>query len=448
MKKNRETNKGITLIALVITIIVLLILAGVSIAMLTGENGILNQANTAKDMTNEKNAEEAIQMEAAGSFDNNGKYNKDEAKNNLKKNLGIPEDDITDNGDGTLTVKYKGYTFKVDINGKVELYEVKTIVEVKNSYVDKNTTVVDGYNNTFVLPEGFKVIVDETTNNADTVNEGIVIEDKKGNQFVWIPVGEFIKDSNGTTETVDLGRYNFDTNGNPSTYTGDYIEDTKTESGTSAYGNSIAKDITTFINKANSNKGYYLGRYEAGVTNYDSTKTKTSNSNGENNWTGYVAQEGKSLELVCKSGQQVWNYVTQNKAAELARGMYTGKTYESDLINSYAWDTAIVFIQKCGAKTNSVTYSNQKGQSIDTSQPSSTGTGILSLKNMTDEQCNIYDMAGNTMEYSTETYTMYPPSVDRGGAYNRSDLYTSYRMRYSGLSGAYSIISFRPLLYL
>ena len=46
-----KNNKGITLIALVITIIVLLILAGVSIAMLTGNNGILTQANSAKDNT-------------------------------------------------------------------------------------------------------------------------------------------------------------------------------------------------------------------------------------------------------------------------------------------------------------------------------------------------------------------------------------------------------------
>lgn len=120
MKKIRKTNKGITLIALVITIIVLLILAGVSIAMLTGDNGILTQANNAKDTTDYKNAEEAVQMETAGSFDNNGKYSKDIAKNNLKNNLGIPADDITDNEDGTLIVKYKGYTFTVDVNGRLK----------------------------------------------------------------------------------------------------------------------------------------------------------------------------------------------------------------------------------------------------------------------------------------------------------------------------------------
>ena len=48
MKNNFTQKRGITLIALVITIIVLLILAGVSIAMLTGQNGILSQAENAK----------------------------------------------------------------------------------------------------------------------------------------------------------------------------------------------------------------------------------------------------------------------------------------------------------------------------------------------------------------------------------------------------------------
>ena len=58
-----KSQKGITLIALVITIIVLLILAGVTIAMLTGENGILNKATGAVSDTEKATAEEAIKME-------------------------------------------------------------------------------------------------------------------------------------------------------------------------------------------------------------------------------------------------------------------------------------------------------------------------------------------------------------------------------------------------
>ena len=57
-----RNNKGITLIALVITIIVLLILAGVSIAMLTGDNGILTQAGNAKTDTAKAEAEEAVKL--------------------------------------------------------------------------------------------------------------------------------------------------------------------------------------------------------------------------------------------------------------------------------------------------------------------------------------------------------------------------------------------------
>ena len=57
-----KNQKGITLIALVITIIVLLILAGVSIAMLTGQNGILTQAQNANDATLKGEAEEAVKL--------------------------------------------------------------------------------------------------------------------------------------------------------------------------------------------------------------------------------------------------------------------------------------------------------------------------------------------------------------------------------------------------
>ena len=57
-----KSQKGITLIALVITIIVLLILAGITIAMLTGKNGILNKATDATDATGQAEAKEAVQL--------------------------------------------------------------------------------------------------------------------------------------------------------------------------------------------------------------------------------------------------------------------------------------------------------------------------------------------------------------------------------------------------
>lgn len=76
-KKKIKTNKGITLIALVITIIVLLILAAVSIATLTGQNGILTQAEKAKTETAREAAKEKVTIEVLGSYGIDGKIDLD-----------------------------------------------------------------------------------------------------------------------------------------------------------------------------------------------------------------------------------------------------------------------------------------------------------------------------------------------------------------------------------
>ena len=88
-----KSTKGITLIALVVTIIVLLILAGVSIAMLTGNNGVLTKAGEAKVRTGDAGDLEKIQLEVAGSFDESGKINLAKLKSNFDEN-GISYNDV------------------------------------------------------------------------------------------------------------------------------------------------------------------------------------------------------------------------------------------------------------------------------------------------------------------------------------------------------------------
>ena len=112
-------KKGITLIALVITIIVLLILAGVSIATLTGDNGILTRAQDAKRETEKSGAKEKVQMEVAGSYDDYGKLNMDKLKEHLKANLGLQDSNITDAGDGSIIIIVDGYEVTVTSNGIV-----------------------------------------------------------------------------------------------------------------------------------------------------------------------------------------------------------------------------------------------------------------------------------------------------------------------------------------
>ena len=462
-KQKLKESKGITLIALVITIIVLLILAGVTIATLTGDNGILKKAQDAQTQTVEAEEKEAVVVAYNGVMAE--KKGETVTAANLEEQL-VNKNGRTDiesvTGDNNITVKFKsGRSYLVESNGTISKIngtgaQKQSVEEAKKNgtVFNDTTTLEDTYGNQVKIPKGFKIANDSATD----VTGGIVIEDATytntiGSQFVWIPVGtgeNAIKKANKETVDIALGRYEFTKNSDGTVTTSkfsnrDVTEDT-TANHNSDYKNAIAKDIEEFKTSVKNNHGYYIGRYEAGVVDYNSS-VSTSNSNKETNWTGYT---GDNIKLVCKKEQQVWNYVTQNKASELSRDMYKSEPkVKSDLINSYAWDTAIVFIQKCGTESNRSTYSYTVGESSrSTSAPQTTGTNILKATNKIDKQCNIFDMAGNCLEWTTETYSnSYGPCVGRGGIYNNSSLYTSYHLNFS-TSYAYSDFSFRPLLYL
>ena len=442
-KQKLKESKGITLIALVITIIVLLILAGVTIATLTGDNGILKKAGDAKTQTEQAKEDENLKIAIAGSYGTDGKLNLKDLKDNLK-NQGI----LTNSNEFPLEVTVNGEKKKIDANGNIigSIQSLKT----KGTVFNDTITLEDTYGNQVTIPKGFKIASDSATD----VTGGIVIEDAtytktKGSQFVWIPVGtgeNAIKKANNGTVEIKLSRYTFEEDGTPIDQEDNSINSDYQELATSNYGNATAKDIEKFKTSANSNHGYYIGRYEAGVVDYNSS-VSTSNSNNKIDWTGYT---GDNIKLVCKKEQQVWNYVTQNKASELSRDMYGSEAkVTSDLINSYAWDTAIVFIQKCGTESNSSTYSKTDGlSSTGTNGPQTTGTNILKVTSKVDKQCNIFDMAGNCREWTTETYSDSNGfCVYRGGFYDYSYCYTSTR-NVTDTSGASSRYSFRPLLYM
>ena len=405
-----KESKGITLIALVITIIVLLILAGVTIATLTGDNGILGKANDAKTQTEQAKADENLKIAIAGSYGTDGKLNLKDLKDNLT-NQGIDYD--KNNTGFPLEVIVNGEKKKIDANGNITTVKLESVADskTKGTVFKDTTTLEDTYGNQVKVPKGFKIASDSATE----VTGGIVIEDATytntiGSQFVWIPVGtgeNAIKKANKETVDIALGRYEFTKNSDGTITTSEYSGSSFTEDTTanhnSDYKNAIAKDIEQFKTSVKNNHGYYIGRYEAGVVDYNSS-VSTSNSDYKINWTGYT---GDNIKLVCKKEQQVWNYVTQNKASELSRDMYGSEAkVTSDLINSYAWDTAIVFVQKCGKESNSSTYSRTWGHSsITEGMPQATGTNILTETSKVDKQCNIFDMAGNCLEWTTETYS-------------------------------------------
>ena len=384
----RNKDKGITLIALVITIIILLILAGISISALTNQ-GLFKNAKIAQNATEKAEKEQGQRL--------------NEYEDEINKYLGNSKDESKDDTKGTTVEE------AIKKNGALSTTDNKELKDAKN--------------NKIVVPAGFKIV-----EGATTVDKGIVIEDvtetaTKGSQFVWVPVGTITK-ADGTTTTITLGRYDFNsTTGVESAYTGTYVEEDSNDSSTlKKYGNTIAKNITNFKNSVAQNGGYYIGRYEA--------RTATARS----------AKTDALTQITEKGTENVYNYVTQLQAAQLSQNMYTSNKFTSDLMNSYAWDTATVFIQNCGTNAK---YSRQNSLNTSLLQ---TGTNSLTDTSKIDVQCNIYDMASNIEEWTTETsYDSDSPCVYRGGYCISSNVFTSNRSN-SYTSGRGNV-GFRPLLY-
>ena len=144
--KERNNTKGITLIALVITIIVLLILAGVSIAMLTGQNGILTQAQNAKKTTANKSLEEKVKLAvmAARAQSEDASLDATKLKTEIEDNYaGVAE--LTAGG-FPVNITMDGKAFTVDSYGNVELAGSKpqmTEAKIVSSANGEGTDVPD-----------------------------------------------------------------------------------------------------------------------------------------------------------------------------------------------------------------------------------------------------------------------------------------------------------------
>ena len=383
----QRNTKGITLIALVVTIIVLIILAGVSINLVLGENGIVSKTKKAKENTELAKVEEETTL------------------NELAKQ-------IEEGTSGSTTNSPE---------------KIKTVEEVKDGdYFDKITTIKDSDGNLIKVPEGFKIAGDS----GENVTDGIVIEDNdiiegignnRGNQYVWIPVGTGIKKADGSSVDITLGRYTFADGTNDKASDGttvlakgtpilkqnaeNYIDEVLInpswkELATPRIGvasgganglNTTALNLKGFVDSVKANGGYYIARYEASYGTDGKANSKVSNSFIDT----YTAPTTEGT---------LWNNIIQIDAATASRNLYT--TVTSDLINSYAWDTAIVYIQEFSGDTD---YSHQNSKNTSLSNTGTNG----------DEVCKINDMSSNTLECTTE-YSIYisgsnaVPCINRG----------------------------------
>ena len=341
MKKlKNDRQKGITLIALVVTIVILIILATVSINTVLGDNGIIKRAQKARDSYQNSSTSEDEQMAVLANemaeYDEGG-------------SSGGGNDTPTKPTAGTTVAKPGTWT---------------------SSQV---TPIADGNGGTIPLPNGFYYV-------GGDISTGLVISDKQGdtmtasgtsmgNQFVWIPV----------SSEADLERTKFNTTtGQPTTglstsYTEPYASGYSTE----------ASEYNTMRTQVLKYGGFYIGRFEAGV-NSITLRTKVT-----------VAQT-----VVCKKGVAPYNYVPwgasmsdaseisgQSGAVYLAKSMYSvSSSVTSTLTYGCQWDAMCRYIGDSQRTTD---------EKADVEL-----TGNAS----TDVSKNIYDLAGNCYEWTMEAF--------------------------------------------
>ena len=361
---NLKKKNGITLIALVVTIIVLLILAGVSISMLTGQNGILNRAAEAKEKTE------------IASKDERRKLAQEEALMNTEKTT------------------YKGIT----------------------------------------LPEGF---APTKIDGEDSIDDGLVITDVYGNEYVWIEVPKTatvyptagvsissFTDEEYTKIEEDLHKYTNDYR-NGTSYRDVYYADSTTGWFTDADQYNRLKQ--KMLKSVYQNGGFWVGRYEAGI---------------EENRT---ASGTATITPLSKENLYPYTYVTRTQAKVLAGQVESG-SYTSSLMFGVQWDLILKYIETKNAttqynlKTESKTignynnnlwnitnanakYSENDGSSYTACPNPYTKTSSLRILLTTGADTsfslmNIYDLAGNVWEWTLgKTTSDSTPCALRGGHY-------------------------------
>ena len=408
-----KKNKGITLVALVVTIVVLLILAGVSINLVLGDNGIITKAKEAQRKSAEASQNDLIGM------------------NELAQQLEEKINGSTGSGSGNGGAGGSGTDTKVPAEATAE-------------------TAPYFPDNTFTKKEG-------------TIDTGLVIQDASGNEYVWVVVPR----TTAVYKTTGLGKTTF-TDADYTSIEKDLNEYTKTYRGSTSYSDTYAADDknvgwltsdeytelkNSMLKSVYENGGFYVGRYEAGI---DTTTGTNRTSNTDKNSDGKYTMP--STVPVTKADAYPYTYVTRTQAQNLASKVNAG-TKTSSLMFGLQWDLVLAFMHNKGniadstLKSNSTAIGNYRDSVFQLSQTgqyavfsnfslsstwnpsttattnfvdssrnkiaqSSNGNGILVTTGTseTNKVMNIYDIAGNVYEWTLElTSSTFTPCALRGG---------------------------------
>ena len=500
-----KSIKGITLVALVITIVILLILAGISIQAITN-TGLFANAKRASEESKYANAEEKVKMAVMASYDENATLNKELLKDSLNKIDGINPKVTEVTWD--LKVNVDGYEFTITEVGTVtcvgrkeqenlpennkdnpqdagkevalkDSWKIQTARHVKTNdgsevtEVEKVSTVYAvsvGNGETVPVPKGFFYV-------GGKIDTGVIISDNeadkydgktdkttheyatklKGNQFVWIPctINEYTKIDFGMQSMASWDR---------TTGSAEYAQIQK-------YG------------------GFYVGRYEAGVSTLDETtntfKDSVTFSNnaslfnsvtagtGINGWGwqnyDFIAR-GKVItdsnypnkatgNIVEKANSIPYYHADYYTALEMSERLYNNNLYvQSGLITGTQWDMMMKFLSDSAnysdikstqwGNYDNVSLTDLRGYytNVSTSNGSTDGFKVASslttdsetglyvlLTTGSTEQVlrkGLYDVAGNLWEWTQEA--CYYSNL----SYNTS--YNTYNLRGGSFSNAYA----------
>ena len=385
-QQNQKFNQGITLVALVVTIVVLLILSSVSLNLVLGDNGIIVKAKEAAETTAAAQEKEAME------------------RNLLEKEL--------ENSLATPTPKPQ------PTDG----------VKIPAGFYYVGGTKTSG------------IVISDNVNDKDKYkNKAVVGTDLLGNQYVWIPC---TTDNTSSELQYTRTEWGVEVDGDDNsraikdelTLTDASVtySDADTANGINA---DVSKEIVAQIKAEKASVaqygGYYIGRYEVGRN---------------------------SDTAVVKYNQTPYASITWSTAYGLAKKIITNSEATSYLCSSYAWDTAVNFIQNNSTAKNYATSiegfnGNWNPQAVK--DPSGNvikpaGTSQQLNTGLTTQFCNIFDMGGNEAEFTTELNPGTSETVVvRGGFYycNGGDFPAGYRWDVvSGRAGIH--YGFRATLFL
>ena len=357
-----------------------------------------------------------------------------------------------------LIILYACAYYNKNIKNKenVEIYKDDNVKIYENNFINEEETTLYSSKSP-VIPIGFKKVETESASwkeNDDGIilgwNNGLVIEDECGNQFVWIPV-ENIEDFNKIEGYYGGEIQNYISNCNEANYNNKTIESIE-----------LYKSVKKY-------KGFYIARYEAGINDI---------------YQKHV-QDG-SIKPLSKSNTDVWNKIvwgsaygyaldgiqgsdTENGAVKVARSMYPNVNYLSeyklpkDLQNNTGvvstlcygvqWDAVMRFISNIDnphTKTKYIVDSTNMGWYAFNSKSTLQRTGTSVDSNNSNCVKNIYDLAGNVYEWTMESYKDNY-RIYRGGMCEMGNVKPSASMRAHAIPNIFNgspFVGFRVALYI